>query len=74
MKENVMKPEMSALICYYYQCKNYTPVRISNVTNRDIDTVKEVLRRNCPEFSIRERETKSKKEWCNTQRAMYTYC
>ena len=63
-----MKPEMSALICWYYQCKEYTPVRISVITHLDIEVIKTVLRRNCSEFKIRERQESLDKEYANNMR------
>lgn len=63
-----MKPEVSALICWYYQCKGYTPVRISVITHIDIEVVKTALRRNCQEFKIRERREKLNKEYADNMR------
>ena len=48
-----------ALIVWYYQCKKYTPIRISLVTNTDINEVKRVLRKNCCEYEMEERRKES---------------
>ncbi len=53
---NVMSTEKRALICWYYQCKKFTAIRISNITHEDIEDVKSVLRDNCPEFVSAERQ------------------
>lgn len=66
-----MEPEVSALICWYYQCKEYTLVRISIITHLDIEVVKTALRRNCQEFKIRERQEKLNKAYAdNMHRAL----
>lgn len=70
-KRETMKPEMSALICWYYQCKEYTPVRISVITHLDVEIVKSVLRRNCSEFKIRERQGKLNKEYTDNMRKAF---
>lgn len=61
-EKETMKPETSALICWYYECKQYTPVRISVIMHLDIEIVKTVLRRNCYEFKNQERQEKLNKE------------
>ena len=55
MKENFMTVEKRALIVWYYQCKNYTPVRISVITKIDLKVIKDILRENCFEFENEER-------------------
>lgn len=55
MKENFMTIEKRALIVWYYQCKRFTPVRISVITKVDIKVIKDILRENCYEFENEER-------------------
>jgi hypothetical protein len=56
-----MSVEKSALICWYYQCKHYTPVRISVITHVDIESVKSVLRRNSHEYYNAERRERAQR-------------
>lgn len=55
MKENFMTLEKRALIVWYYQCKKFTPIRISVITKIDIKVIKDILRENCYEFESEER-------------------
>lgn len=48
-----------ALIIWYYQCKKYTPVRISILTKTDIGEVKRILRKDCFEYEMEERRKES---------------
>lgn len=58
-----MSVEKSALICWYYQCKKYTPIRISVITHVDIQEVKRVLRKNCVEYASEEKREKDYYLW-----------
>lgn len=64
LKDITLSVEKRALIVWYYQCKKFTPIRISVLAKVDIDTVKSILSCNVPEFEqvIREEKVKAKFE------------
>jgi hypothetical protein len=60
MNQGLTWTEKKGLICMYYQCKHYTPLRIASLTCTDINEVKRVLRRNCPDYVYSEKLAGSK--------------